>query len=96
MKTFRALMSPQPTDGRWRLFVVLSNAAGLPWPEFVWSACSPVPSPAQRRDALARLGYEPVPGVEWQWQEADPAPDSVAVVKLIASLDVHLTGGEQQ
>ncbi|MFI1091935.1 DUF6303 family protein [Streptomyces sp. NPDC020917] len=82
----------------WYLFV---HPAG-PWPaqcpEYRWDDGADIPTPAQRRDALAELGYQPAPGAEWEWAELFPDPDSprCGPVALIAGIDVRHMGGEQE
>ncbi|MEV0962482.1 DUF6303 family protein [Streptomyces sp. NPDC059017] len=73
--------------GSWRLYVVLFGETE--WPECRWSS-GQVPTVAERRAALAALGYEPLPHTEWRWIEdsAIPGDDSTAVL-LIASTDVR-------
>ena len=86
MKTLTAQMS---SDGSaWRLYVVLY---GVPdWPTFRWERSGPVPTGAERRAALAALGYEVAPGAVWSWTEdsRDPDDDSTPVV-LIAAVAVR-------
>ncbi|MFJ7136344.1 DUF6303 family protein [Streptomyces fungicidicus] len=86
MKTLTAQMS---SDGSaWRLYVVLY---GVPdWPTFRWERYGPVPTGAERRAALAALGYEVAPGAVWSWTEdsRDPGDDSTPVV-LIAAVAVR-------
>ncbi|WP_149548821.1 DUF6303 family protein [Streptomyces marokkonensis] len=86
MKTLTAQMSS--TGSAWRLYVVLY---GVPdWPAFRWERFRPVPTMAERRKALAALGYEVAPGAEWSWTEdhRDPDDDSTPVA-LIAAVTVR-------
>ncbi|MGA4896955.1 DUF6303 family protein [Streptomyces griseoincarnatus] len=86
MRTLTAQMS---SDGRaWRLYVVLYGERE--WHTFRWERTGPVPTVAERRAALAALGYEVAPGAVWSWTEdsRDPDDDSTPVV-LIAAVDVR-------
>ncbi|MFD3628479.1 DUF6303 family protein [Streptomyces sp. NPDC058698] len=86
MRTLTAQMS---SDGRaWRLYVVAYGETE--WPTFRWERTGPVPTVAERRCALAALGYEVAPGAVWSWTEdsRDPDDDSTPVV-LIAAVDVR-------
>ncbi|KKD09718.1 hypothetical protein TN53_01385 [Streptomyces sp. WM6386] len=71
-------------DG-WRLYVVLMDTTD-PWPEFGFDRAAPVPTFTERVNALSVLGFEPVPGAEWEWTEysADPDDPSTAVTLLAA------------
>ncbi|WP_328398945.1 DUF6303 family protein [Streptomyces sp. NBC_00390] len=73
--------------GQWRLYVVLYGESEWPTVRF---ESGPVPTGADRRDALAYLGYEVAPGAEWAWIEDSQKPfdDSTPVV-LIATVDVR-------
>ncbi|MFF4136207.1 DUF6303 family protein [Streptomyces mirabilis] len=86
MNTLTAQMSSD--GGPWRLYVVLLGASD--WPTFRWERSTPVPTPAERRAALAALGYEVAPAAEWSWTEdtRDPDDDSTPTL-LIAAVDVH-------
>jgi hypothetical protein len=86
MGTLTAQMSH--TGRAWRLYVVLY---GVPdWPTFRWERTGPVPTVAERRRALASLGYEVAPGAVWSWTEdsRDPDDDGTPVV-LIAAVTVR-------
>lgn len=86
MRTLTAQMSG---GGRaWRLYVVVYGETE--WPTYRWKACGPVPTVAERREALAALGYEVAPGAVWSWTEdsRDPDDDTTAVL-LIAAVDVR-------
>ncbi|CAM5287875.1 DUF6303 family protein [Streptomyces griseomycini] len=86
MKTLTAQMS---SDGRtWRLYVVLFGESG--WPTVRWERPGPVPTVAERRRALAELGYEVASGAGWSWSEdsRDPDDDSTPVL-LIAAVEVR-------
>ncbi|MFH8368870.1 DUF6303 family protein [Streptomyces sp. NPDC018031] len=74
--------------GEWRVYVVL---LGEPeWPEFRWPRTAPVPTTAERQEALAALGYESVPGSKWVWIEDCATPgDDRSAVWLIARIDVR-------
>ncbi|MFI1095120.1 DUF6303 family protein [Streptomyces sp. NPDC020917] len=95
MSRNRALMSPRINDGPWRVFVQLPELPNGPWPEFVWPAGSAIPTPAERREALAGLGYQPAAGAEWEWMEMDLNPDSQWAVRLLAAIDVDPAGGDR-
>ncbi|MFD7768658.1 DUF6303 family protein [Streptomyces sp. NPDC059787] len=86
MRTLTAQMSS--TGQAWRLYVVLY---GVPdWPTFRWERSGPVPTVAERRRALAALGYEVVPGAVWSWTEDSRVPDDDSTpVVLIASVVVR-------
>ncbi|MCX3287087.1 DUF6303 family protein [Streptomyces sp. NEAU-H22] len=73
--------------GPWRLYVVLYGESEWPTVRF---ESGPVPTGADRREALAALGYEVAPGAEWAWVEdsQEPDDDSTPVV-LIAAVDVR-------
>ncbi|MFD5132200.1 DUF6303 family protein [Streptomyces olindensis] len=85
MVTLTAQMSSD--GGPWRLYVVLYGETEWPTVRF---ESGPVPTGADRREALAYLGYEVVPGAEWSWIEDSEKPfdDSTPVV-LIAAVDVR-------
>ncbi|MFF6808705.1 DUF6303 family protein [Streptomyces sp. NPDC012403] len=90
MKTLTAQMSH--AGSAWRLYVVLY---GVPdWPTFRWERTGLVPTVAERRRALAALGYEVAPGAAWSWTEdhRDPEDDSTPVV-LIAAVTVRGRNG---
>ncbi|WP_240139935.1 DUF6303 family protein [Streptomyces sp. MUM 178J] len=86
MGTLTAQMSH--TGGAWCLYVVLYGEPD--WPTVRWARTGPVPTVAERRRALAGLGYEVVPGAVWSWTEdsRDPDVDSTPVV-LIAAVTVR-------
>ncbi|MEZ3179937.1 hypothetical protein KYY02_14960 [Streptomyces pimonensis] len=91
MRTLTAQMSNN--GGAWRLYVVLY---GVPdWPTVRWARTGPVPTVAERRRALAALGYEVAPGAVWSWTEdhRDPDDDSTPVV-LIAAVRVRGRNGD--
>ncbi|MFI2423470.1 DUF6303 family protein [Streptomyces sp. NPDC018955] len=90
MGTLTAQMSY--TGRAWRLYVVLYGETE--WPTFRWERTGPVPTLAERRRALAALGYEVAPGAAWSWTEdsRDPDDDSTPVV-LIAAVTVHGRNG---
>ncbi|MCL8014638.1 DUF6303 family protein [Streptomyces sp. AS02] len=76
--------------GRWHLYVVLLNAGFTQWPEFSFGRVEPVPTFTERADALSVLGFEPVPGVEWEWTEYSADPDDPAsAVTLLAAVRVR-------
>ncbi|MCZ9345235.1 DUF6303 family protein, partial [Streptomyces sp. TRM76130] len=82
MKTLTAQMASD--GGPWRLYVVLYGETEWPTVRF---ESGPVPTPADRRDALARLGYEVAPGAEWAWTEDSKQPfDDNTPVVLIAAV----------
>ncbi|MFJ1644940.1 DUF6303 family protein [Streptomyces sp. NPDC088258] len=89
MTTVQAQISN--SRGHWRLYVALLNASE--WPERRWTPGGPVPTPTERDEALATLGYEPVPGTRWRWCEDSAIPDDpTSPVWLIASATVRLCG----
>jgi hypothetical protein len=96
MNTGRALLSRPAT--RWVLVVVLMGVPSSQYPEHRWADGAPIPTPAQRRDALTAVGYQAAPGAEWQWTEMYPDPDSgdPGPVELFAAVDVRPTGGDQR
>ncbi|MFC8565470.1 DUF6303 family protein [Streptomyces sp. NPDC057245] len=89
MKTLTAQMSSD--GGPWHLYVVVYGESQ--WPSLWWEP-SAVPTGAQRREALAQLGYEVVPGASWSWTEdsKDPDDDRTPVV-LISAVQVRERGG---
>ncbi|WP_063763418.1 DUF6303 family protein [Streptomyces olivaceus] len=90
MKTWTAQMSSN--GGPWRLYVVVYGESE--WPSLWWEP-SAVPTGWQRRDALAFLGYEVVPGASWSWTEdSKEYGDDRTPVVLIAAVQVReLDGG---
>ncbi|MEU0388007.1 DUF6303 family protein [Streptomyces chartreusis] len=85
MKTLTAQMSVH--GGQWRLYVVLYGETE--WPTVRFDSGS-VPTGAQRREALASLGYEVAPGAKWSWVEDSRKPDDDSTpVSLIAAVDVR-------
>lgn len=89
MRTLTAQMSQMRGEGRaWRLYVVVYGETE--WPTYRWERSGPVPTVAERRRALAALGYEVAPGAVWSWTEdsRDPGDDSTPVV-LIAAVSVR-------
>ncbi len=89
-QTFTAILSQSSTSGHWRLFVALLNTTD-PWPEHDFARPHPLPVPAERTAALARLGYTPATDARWEWSE-DTAPNGPTA--LFATLTVRdtLTG----
>jgi hypothetical protein len=85
VKTLTAQMASD--GGPWRLYVVLYGESDWPTVRFT---SGPVPTGADRRHALASLGYEVVPGAEWAWIEDSQKPgDDSTPVLLIAAVDVR-------
>ncbi|GAB2328030.1 DUF6303 family protein [Streptomyces variabilis] len=87
------LTAQMSSDGTaWRLYVVLYGETE--WPTFRWERTGPVPTGAERRRALASLGYEVAPGAVWSWTEdsRDHGDDSTPVV-LIAAIAVRGRNG---
>jgi hypothetical protein len=86
VKTLTAQMA-NTGGGGWRLYVVVYGASQWPTVRF---ESGPVPTGAQRRAALASLGYEIAPGARWSWDEysQEHRDDSTPVV-LIADVDVR-------
>ncbi|MFF5155377.1 DUF6303 family protein [Streptomyces sp. NPDC000348] len=90
-REFTAQMSTH--RGRWRLYVVLLNTAER-WPEYGFDRALPVPTFTERVNALSVLGFEPVPGAEWQWTEdRDNVDDPASPVVLIAAIRVRSRTG---
>ncbi|WP_228920299.1 DUF6303 family protein [Streptomyces sp. DH20] len=90
MRTLTAQMS---SDGSaWRLYVVLYGETE--WPTFQRERTAQVPTVAERRAALATLGYEVAPDAVWSWTEdsRDPEDDSTSVL-LIAAVTVRGRNG---
>ncbi|MEE1755628.1 DUF6303 family protein [Streptomyces sp. SP18CS02] len=85
--TFRAQISD---GGGWHLYVALPNTSRM-WPEWEWPRGIPTPTLAERDEALAALGYEVVPGAEWDWCEDSDGPGSP--VRLLAAVAVRRAGG---
>ncbi|MGW4250770.1 DUF6303 family protein [Streptomyces californicus] len=86
MKTLTAQMASD--GGPWHLYVVLYGENQ--WPTVRWERTGPVPTVAERRRALASLGYQVAPGAAWSWTEdsRDPDDDSTPVL-LIAAVAVR-------
>ncbi|MYV64419.1 hypothetical protein GT043_00235 [Streptomyces sp. SID2131] len=75
---------------RWRLYVVLLGSPVLPQHEWPTSRRNTVPTPDERTQALASLGYRLAPTSEWTWTE-DETPDyhgHPPAVSLLASATV--------
>ncbi|WJY39738.1 DUF6303 family protein [Streptomyces sp. P9-2B-2] len=91
-ETFTAQMAAYgPGSGAWRLYVVRFGESD--WPEHNWARTTPVPTPVERAEALADLGYE-VAGAEWEWLEYSTVPDDPASpVRLLAAVSVRATTG---
>ncbi|MCC9740397.1 DUF6303 family protein [Streptomyces sp. MNU89] len=88
---FTAQMSRR--RGRWRLYVALMNNAAR-WPEYSFEHGGPVPTLTDRVNALSVLGFEPVPGAQWQWTEDSETPfDPCSPVLLIAAIRVRSWAG---
>ncbi|MFE3471261.1 DUF6303 family protein [Streptomyces bacillaris] len=77
-------------QGEWELYVV-TDGISLEWPEHSFGRSGPVPTVQERVDVLARLGFVPTEGAEWEWQEL-PA-GVMDRVELLASVDVQRRGG---
>jgi len=89
VREFTAQMSVRA--GHWRLYVALLNTTEQ-WPEHRFARS--VPTFTDRTDALSVLGFEPVPGAEWEWTEDSEAPDDPASpVVLIAAIRVRSWSG---
>ncbi|OBQ49131.1 hypothetical protein A4U61_29610 [Streptomyces sp. H-KF8] len=85
MGTLTAQMASD--GGPWRLYVVLYGESE--WPTVRWES-GPVPTGAQRREALAYLGYEVAPGAAWSWiEDSKKHDDDSTPVVLIAAVDVR-------
>ncbi|MCQ8835630.1 DUF6303 family protein [Streptomyces malaysiensis] len=73
----------------WRLYVVLLNTFEI-WPEHDFGRAAPVPTFTERAAALTALGYELVPGAEWEWCETPDIPEDLSSpVLLIATVRVR-------
>ncbi|MCE7080445.1 DUF6303 family protein [Streptomyces sp. ST2-7A] len=85
------------SGGVWKVFVPLLGSVSN-WPEHRWPHGVPIPTPAARREVLADLGYEPLPGAAWRWEECPAASaepdDPHAPVDLIAAIELRERGGE--
>ncbi|MFI2718652.1 DUF6303 family protein [Streptomyces collinus] len=85
MSTLTAQMASD--GGPWRLYVVVYGESEWPTVRF---ESGPVPTGADRREALAALGYEVAPGAKWAWIEDSKQPDDDSTpVVLIAAVDVR-------
>ncbi|MBP8532988.1 hypothetical protein GWI24_07380 [Streptomyces sp. MK37H] len=77
----------------WRLYVVLLNTFEI-WPEHDFGRAAPVPTFTERAAALTALGYELVPGAEWEWCETPDIPEDLSSpVCLIAAVRVRSRAG---
>ncbi|MFJ2568451.1 DUF6303 family protein [Streptomyces sp. NPDC087568] len=91
MTTLTAQMASD--GGPWRLYVVRLGESE--WPTFRWERFGPVPTVAERRAVLARLGYEVAPGAEWSWiEDSKVFGDGGTPVVLIAAVDVREQEGD--
>ncbi|MDT7842503.1 DUF6303 family protein [Streptomyces justiciae] len=73
----------------WRMYVVLLNTTD-PWPDFGFDRADSVQTFTERVNALSVLGFEPVPGAEWEWTENSAHPDDPASpITLLAALRVR-------
>jgi hypothetical protein len=89
VREFTAQMSV--SAGHWRLYVALMNTTER-WPDYRFTRT--VPTFTDRTDALSVLGFEPVPGAEWEWTEDSETPDNPASpVVLIAAIRVRSWSG---
>ncbi|MET9916236.1 DUF6303 family protein [Streptomyces sp. NPDC006435] len=71
--------------GTWELYVLVSADE---WAKYEFRRLVPLPSPEERAEALAGLGYEAVDGAEWEWRELS-APTGP---RLFAAIQVRPTG----
>ena len=77
-------------NGGWRLYVVVLNAGVTTWPDFSFDRAEPVPTFTERVNALSVLGFEPVPGAEWEWTEYSDDPDDPSTaITMLASMRVR-------
>lgn len=91
-QTFRAQMANN--DGQWHAYVVLLGKPASSWPEYDWGRTAPVPTIAERTSALAAMGYEVVPGGEWEWTECGTVDEGASEpVVLIAAVTVRPVAG---
>lgn len=82
----------------WELYIALDDAVAE-WPAHRWPTVRrhDIPTPAERTQVLARLGYQPAPDAEWEWQETEtPAyhghPSRVSLLGTIRSVPAE--GGD--
>ncbi|MEV7720825.1 DUF6303 family protein, partial [Streptomyces sp. NPDC088184] len=73
--------------GTWVLYV-LTDAPLLEWPAHEFRRVAPVPSPEERAQALAALGYAVEDSAEWEWRETHPTP---VAAHLFAVVPVRLS-----
>ncbi|KUJ37761.1 hypothetical protein ACZ90_69560 [Streptomyces albus subsp. albus] len=77
--------------GHWRLYVVLPNRIEV-WPAYLFGRA--IPTFTDRTDALSVLGFEPVPGAEWEWTEdSEIHDDPTSAAVLIAAIRVRSQSG---
>ncbi|MCQ4044653.1 DUF6303 family protein [Streptantibioticus rubrisoli] len=78
------------TSGAWVLYIVLYDVSASRWPERRWRTGEPIPTPVQRAECVSTLGYEVLPGVEWEWCETSrDLDDPTSPVELIATVAVR-------
>ncbi|WP_405767433.1 DUF6303 family protein [Streptomyces sp. NBC_00080] len=74
--------------GQWLVFVALRGEP-TPWPEHSFEG-ERLPTFTERVQALKGLGFEPVPGAVWQWQEfSDDPADPASPAHLLAYVGVR-------
>ncbi|MFJ1650047.1 DUF6303 family protein [Streptomyces sp. NPDC088337] len=79
------------SKARWELVLVVYNSTEQ-WPSYAWpvSRRHQIPTPAERTEALASLGYAPAPDNDWEWTE-DETPNyhgHPTAVSLLASINI--------
>lgn len=85
----------RPPARPWELFVAVGGNNVADWPEHTWPRRrgALIPSVAERAEALASLGFEPVDGADWSWQEYESEGHAhPPVVRLLASIEVRPLG----
>ncbi|QKW50957.1 DUF6303 family protein [Streptomyces buecherae] len=84
----RAILSER-LAGEWRLVVTFPGRCSQ-WPEYRWQPTHEVPTIAARKQALAELGYDVLPGAQWEWDEdSDDPDDPTSRVWLLAGIAVR-------
>ncbi|MER6911123.1 DUF6303 family protein [Streptomyces sp. NPDC000594] len=72
--------------GHWELYIPSADDVSV-WPEHEFRRAYPLPTLAERLRVLRDLGYEPVPGSAWRWDEDPAGPNDR--VELTASIPVR-------
>ncbi|WP_228982453.1 DUF6303 family protein [Streptomyces sp. DH12] len=74
-------------QGEWELYVVTDGTHSKTWPTHDFHRTAPIPTLGERIEALAVLGFEPVKGAEWEWDELPYATTEWA--RLFGTLTVR-------